>query len=169
MIKKYKEFTPQIDDSAFIAENSTIIGEVEIGKQCSIWFGAVLRGDESLIQIGGQSNIQDNCVLHGSSAHPTIIGQGVTIGHNAIIHGAEIGDYTLVGMGSTILDGAKIGKHCMIGANSLVTGKADIPDGMMILGAPARAFRKLTEEEIEHLHMSAEHYVSKSEIYKEEK
>ncbi|WP_306307376.1 gamma carbonic anhydrase family protein [Cellulosilyticum ruminicola] len=112
--------------------------------------------------------MQDNCVLHGSKGHPTIIGKGVTIGHSAIVHGAEIGDYTLVGMGSTILDGAKIGKNCIIGANSLVTGKTNIGDGMMILGSPARVFKKLTKEQIESLYMSAEHYVNQSTIYKNE-
>nr|WP_302597703.1 gamma carbonic anhydrase family protein [uncultured Cellulosilyticum sp.] len=169
MIKGFKAFKPQIATSAFIAENSTIIGEVTIGEDCSIWYGAVLRGDESLIQIGARSNVQDNCVLHGSKAYPTIIGEGVTIGHGAIVHGATIGDYTLVGMGSTILDGAKIGKNCVIGANSLVTGKTEIGDGMMILGSPARAFKKLTEEEIENLYMSAQHYVDISKLYEEEK
>ena len=169
MIKGFKAFQPQIATSAFIAENSTIIGEVTIGEDCSIWYGAVLRGDESLIQIGARSNVQDNCVLHGSKAYPTIIGEGVTIGHGAIVHGATIGDYTLVGMGSTILDGAKIGKNCVIGANSLVTGKTEIGDGMMILGSPARAFKKLTEEEIENLYMSAQHYVDISKLYEEEK
>ena len=169
MSKGFKAFKPQIAISAFIAENSTIIGEVTIGEDCSIWYGAVLRGDESLIQIGARSNVQDNCVLHGSKAYPTIIGEGVTIGHGAIVHGATIGDYTLVGMGSTILDGAKIGKNCVIGANSLVTGKTEIGDGMMILGSPARAFKKLTEEEIENLYMSAQHYVDISKLYEEEK
>lgn len=169
MIKGFKAFKPQIATSAFIAENSTIIGEVTIGEDCSIWYGAVLRGDESLIQIGARSNVQDNCVLHGSKAYPTIIGEGVTIGHGTIVHGATIGDYTLVGMGSTILDGAKIGKNCVIGANSLVTGKTEIGDGMMILGSPARAFKKLTEEEIENLYMSAQHYVDISKLYEEEK
>ena len=169
MIKGFKAFKPQIATSAFIAENSTIIGEVTIGEDCSIWYGAVLRGDESLIQIGARSNVQDNCVLHGSKAYPTIIGEGVTIGHGAIVHGATIGDYTLVGMGSTILDGAKIGKNCVIGVNSLVTGKTEIGDGMMILGSPARAFKKLTEEEIENLYMSAQHYVDISKLYEEEK
>lgn len=169
MIKEFKAFKPQIANSAFIAENSTIIGNVTIGEASSIWYGAVLRGDESLIQIGARSNVQDNCVIHGSKTHPTIIGEGVTIGHGAIVHGAAIGDYTLVGMGSTILDGAKIGKHCIIGANSLVTGKTQIGDGMMILGSPARAFKKLTEEEIESLHMSAQHYVEISRLYQEER
>lgn len=168
MIKEFKAFKPQIAASAFIAENSTIIGNVTIGEEGSIWYGAVLRGDESLIQIGARSNVQDNCVLHGSKMHPTIIGEGVTIGHGAIVHGAVIGDYTLVGMGSTVLDGAKIGKNCVIGANSLVTGKTEIGDGMMILGSPARAFKKLTEAEIESLHSSAQHYVEISKWHKDE-
>lgn len=168
MIRGFKNFKPQVKASTFVAENSAVIGNVTVGEDCSIWYGAVLRGDESCIQIGDKSNVQDNCVLHGSKEHPTLIGEGVTIGHSAIVHGAEIGDYTLVGMGSTILDGAKIGKHCIIGANSLVTGKTQIEDGMMILGSPARAFKKLTEEEIEELHKSAQHYVDLSKVYQEE-
>lgn len=166
MIKVYKGHIPKISEDVFVAKESVIIGNIEIGEKSSVWYGAILRGDENRIRIGARSNIQDGVVIHVGHEHETLIGEGVTVGHRAIIHGARIDDYTLIGMGSTILDGAKIGKNCIIGANSLVTANTVIEDGMLVLGAPARVIKKLTKEQIEGLYDSANYYVKLAESYK---
>ncbi|MGL4737616.1 MAG: gamma carbonic anhydrase family protein [Cellulosilyticaceae bacterium] len=160
MIKKFLEHIPEMDETVFIAENATVIGQVSMGTDVNIWYGAVVRGDENAILIGDQTNIQDNAVIHIGHEHATAIGKGVTIGHGAIVHGAMIGDYTLIGMGATILDGAKIGKNCIIGANSLVTGGTHIDEGMLAVGNPARMIRPLKNEEIKKLYESAAYYVA---------
>ena len=138
MIKKVKDYLPEIDESAFIAENATIIGNVKIGKNSGIWYGAVLRSEGSPIIIGENSNIQDNCVVHISKGLSAIIGNNVSVGHGAIVHSAQIGDNSLIGMGSILLNNVKIGKNCLIGAGSLVKEGTEIPDGMMAVGSPAK-------------------------------
>lgn len=163
----YRGFTPEVSEDCFVAPGAIIIGKAKIGKKCNIWYNAVIRADEEPIVIGDYSNIQDGCVVHVTKGIPTTIGKGVTVGHNAIVHGATIGDYTLVGMGSTVLDGAKVGKNCLIGANALVTGGTIIPDGSLVIGAPAKVVRALTEEEIKSLYDSADNYVSLAEEHKE--
>lgn len=165
MLHKYKDNTPQIDESCFVAEGAHIIGKVSIEKECSIWYNAVIRGDDNSIAIGAFTNIQDNTVIHVGKKSATHIGEGVTIGHNAIIHGATIGDYTLIGMGSTILDGAHIGKECLIGAGSLVTANTIIPDGMLVLGVPAKAVKSLDETQKKNIRKSAKDYVNLSKEY----
>lgn len=160
MMKKFLEHTPKKDESVFVAESATVVGQVSMGKNVNIWYGAVVRGDENAIEIGEQTNIQDNAVIHIGHEQATVIGKGVTIGHGAIVHGAMIGDYTLIGMGATILDGAQIGKNCIIGANSLVTGGTRIDEGMLAVGNPARMIRPLKNEEIEKLYESADYYVA---------
>lgn len=168
MIQKFKDKKPHIHESVFVAENSTIIGDVTIGESASIWHGAIIRGDERSINIGAKVNVQDGVVIHVGHEHETIIEEGVTIGHRAIVHGATIGAYTLIGMGSTILDGAIVGKNCLIGANSLITGGKHIDEGMLVMGAPAKVIRPLTEEEVQKLQDSAEYYVALAEEYKAE-
>ncbi len=148
-----------IDPSASIAPNATIIGDVSIGAECSVFFNATLRGDCGRIVIGRGTNIQENSCLHVSSAADTIIGENVTIGHGAIVHGCTIGDGTLVGMGAIVIDGAKVGRNCLIGAGALVTGSADIPDGMLVIGSPAKAVRPLTKAELAGNAASAADYV----------
>lgn len=165
MLVQVKGKKPKVDEKTFIAENSSIIGEVSIGKDCGIWFGAVLRGDESKITIGNETNIQDNAVLHGDSEYAVEIGNGVTIGHGAIIHGCEIEENCLVGMGAIILNGAKIGKNTMIAAGSLVSQNKEIPEGVLVLGVPGKVVRKLTEEEIESLKESRRNYVELKNLY----
>ncbi|WP_300350258.1 gamma carbonic anhydrase family protein [Clostridium sp.] len=165
MLVQVKGKKPKVDEKTFIAENSSIIGEVSIGKDCGIWFGAVLRGDESKITIGNETNIQDNAVLHGDSEYAVKIGNGVTIGHGAIIHGCEIEENCLVGMGAIILNGAKIGKNTMIAAGSLVSQNKEIPEGVLVLGVPGKVVRKLTEEEIENLKESRRNYVELKNLY----
>lgn len=168
MIYSYKGKKPQIEEDVFLAPNSTLVGDVYIKKESSIWYEATIRADENQVIIGEKTNIQEGVVIHESEEHPTIIGEGVTVGHKAIIHGAEIGDYTLIGMGTIILDGAKIGKNCLIGAGSLVTSGTVIDDGMLVLGSPAKVIRPLTSEQIASLHESAESYVKRAKEYREE-
>lgn len=149
---------PIIGDGVFRAAGSHITGDVILGKDVSLWYNAVIRGDGSEIRIGEACNIQDNCVIHSSPGFPCHIGDGTSIGHGALIHGCSIGENTLIGMGSIILNGAKIGNNCLIGAGSLLTSGADIPDGMLAVGSPAKAIRPLTAEEIEKNHINCETY-----------
>lgn len=151
-----------ISEKAHIAKQSVVFGDVTIGDDSSVFYYAVVRGDEASIKIGSRSNIQDNSTVHVDYGFPTVIGDDVTIGHNCVIHGCTIGDGSLIGMGSTILNGAKIGNHCLIGAGSLVTQNTVIPDGMLAMGSPAKVRRPLTEEEIQHNYKNADDYVKLS-------
>ena len=143
----------------FIAPGAYVGGDVTLGNQIGIWYNAVVRGDSGSITIGDKSNVQDNCTIHTDPGHNVVIGEKVTIGHNAIVHGCTIGDNTIVGMGSILLNGAVIGKNCIIGAGALVTGKTVIPDNSLAFGNPAKVIRQLTEDEIESNHKNALHYV----------
>lgn len=165
MIKKFEGIEPQIDESVFVAESADIIGRVKIGKGSSIWYNTVLRGDENSIIIGENTNIQDGTIVHVGWDRDTIIGNNVTVGHKAIIHGCKIGEYSLVGMGSIVLDGAEIGEYTMIGAGSLVTNKK-FPPGVLLLGSPAKVIRELTEEEKNSLKSSAQHYIETAQKHK---
>ncbi|MCR4891087.1 MAG: gamma carbonic anhydrase family protein [Lachnospiraceae bacterium] len=140
-------------------EGAVVKGDVTLGKDVSVWYNAVIRGDEAPITIGDSTNVQDNCVLHVSTGHPLTIGSGVTIGHGAIVHGCTIGDNTLIGMGAIIMDGAKIGKNCIVGAGTLVTQNKSFPDGALIMGSPAQLKRSLREPEIQANKEHAEEYV----------
>ena len=155
-----------IHQSVFLAEGSRVVGDVTVGKESSIWFNAVLRGDDVDIVVGERTNIQDNAVVHGSVGYPTRIGNGVTVGHGAIVHGCSIGDNSLIGMGSIILNGAKIGKNCIVAAGALVTQNAVVEDGTLVMGSPAKPRRKLTPEEIEKNRESAIHYMKNADRYR---
>jgi len=157
-IFKFKTYNPKIDSSAWIAHDANIIGNVDIGKKASVWFGATLRGDNEEIVLGEGSNIQENCVLHTDQSFPLEIGQNCTIGHSVILHGCTIENNTLIGMGSTILNGAKIGIGCLIGAGSLITENKEIPDGSLVMGSPGKIIRKLDDETKFSLIGSAIHY-----------
>ena len=146
----------------FIAQTAALIGNVSLGEDASIWFGVVIRGDNENIAVGARSNIQDNCVLHTDPGYPIAIGEGCTIGHNAIIHGCKIGDNSLIGMGATILNGAVIGKNCLIGAGALVTSGQVVADNSMVLGAPGKVKRMLDEEAIEDNRRAANGYVERA-------
>jgi carbonic anhydrase/acetyltransferase-like protein (isoleucine patch superfamily) len=164
MIYKFNNEYPVINKDSFVAESADIIGDVTICENVSIWFGAVIRGDINPIFIGKGTNVQDNCVLHTRTGDNKIwIGQNVTIGHSAVIHGATIGSYSLIGMGSIILDDAQIGNYTIIGAGSLVPSGKKIPDGVLCLGSPAKIIRELTPEEKRGLENSAATYM---ELYK---
>ena len=153
---------PKIDESAFIAPGAYIIDDVEIGKNCGIWYGAVIRGDNSPIKIGDNSNVQENCVIHCDPSYPVNIGEYVSIGHAAILHGCTIGDCTIVGMGAIILNDAKIGKGCMIGAGALVKEHMVIPDGSLVVGSPAVIKKSIDEERQDYFRRTAVHYVKKA-------
>lgn len=153
------------EDRGFVAPGATIIGSVEIADGASIWFGAVLRGDNDWIRIGRNSNVQDGAILHTDAGIELVVGEGVTIGHRVTLHGCEIGDRTLVGIGSTILNRAKIGRDTVIGAHSLITEGKTFPDGVLVMGSPARIVRELDEDERAMLERSAAVYVDNSERY----
>lgn len=153
----------KIAPSAKIARQSVVIGDVTIGEASSVFYFSVIRGDVEPIRIGKATNIQENCTIHTSTGYPVEIGDYVTVGHNAVIHGCKIGDESLIGMGAVILDGAQIGKQCLIGAGSLVTKNMVIPDGSLVMGSPAKIRRQLTEEEKNHLYSNSAEYVMASE------
>ena len=148
------------DGQYWIAPTAVGIGRVRFMKNASIWFGAVLRGDNDLISIGENSNIQDNTVVHTDPGQPVTVGANVTVGHNVILHSTSVGDNSLIGMGATLLNRSRIGKNCIVGANTLVTEAKEFPDGMLIVGSPARAIRPLGEAELALLKVSAEVYVA---------
>ena len=150
----------------FIAPTATVVANVTLGDEVSVWFGAVIRGDAEAITIGHRSNIQGAAVVHADPGVPAIIGEGVTVGHGAIVHGARVGDYSLIGMRATVLNGAIVGKYCLIGAHSLVTEGTQIPDGSLVMGTPAKVVRSLTEEEQNKLAASADHYVHNAARYR---
>lgn len=143
------------DMAQYIAPNATVVGQVELGEDVSIWYGAVLRGDSGCITLGRGTNVQDNAVLH----EHTTLGENCTVGHGAIVHGCTVGDNCVIGMGAIILNGAVIGSNCIVGAGALVTGKTRVGDGWLILGNPAKAVKELTAEQIAANAHSAEHYV----------
>jgi carbonic anhydrase/acetyltransferase-like protein (isoleucine patch superfamily) len=158
-----------VQTSVYIAPGATVVGDVTLAENASVWFGAVLRGDTDQILIGERSNIQDGAVLHADLGYPCTIGAGVTVGHRAIVHGATVGDNTTVGMGAIILNGAIIGENSIIGAAALVTEGSVIPPGSLVVGIPGKVKRPLTEEEIERNRRSAEHYVENARAFREGK
>jgi len=147
------------DGRYWIAPDARVIGNVVIGEDVGIWFGAVLRGDNEPITVGAETNIQEHSVLHTDMGFPLTIGRGCTIGHRAILHGCTVGDNSLIGMGAIVLNGARIGANSLVGAGALVPEGKDYPDGSLIIGTPGRVMRALTEEQIERLHQSARSYV----------
>lgn len=165
-IYQLDELTPQIDDSAWVADNAQVMGEVRMGPHSSVWFSSVVRGDTATISIGEGTNIQDGSVLHADVGVPLTIGKHVTVGHMVQLHGCTIGDESLIGIGSIVLNHAKIGKNCLVGAGSLVTEGKAFPDGSMIMGSPAKVVRQLTPEQIEGLRRSAQGYMKNAQRFK---
>jgi carbonic anhydrase/acetyltransferase-like protein (isoleucine patch superfamily) len=157
---------PRLGQGVFVAENATIIGDVEVGNDCSIWFGTVLRGDVNHIRIGSRTNIQDNCVLHVTHERwPTIVAEEVTIGHGAIVHGCTVKRGALIGMGARVLDGAVVGECALVAAGSVVSEGMRVPSRALVAGVPAIVKRTLTDAEIERLEMSWRHYVEIKDKY----
>ncbi|MDO4960659.1 MAG: gamma carbonic anhydrase family protein [Eubacteriales bacterium] len=156
---------PKVDKAVFIADTATVVGDVTIGEGSSVWFGAVLRADNEAITIGKNTNIQDGAVVHEDTGNPVIIGDNVTIGHRAIVHGCTIGDNSLIGMGAILLSGCRIGNNCMVAAGALVTGKMDIPDGSIVMGAPAKTIKPLSDELKAEAAFAAEEYKERGKQY----
>lgn len=152
----------------FIADNATVIGSVVLEQNSSIWFNAVLRGDNDVITVGENSNVQDGSVLHTDGGFPLTIGKNVTIGHKVMLHGCIIGDNSLIGINAVVLNGAKIGKNCLIGANALIPEGKVIPDGSLVMGSPGKVVREMTADQIKGLELSALHYVENFKRYKKD-
>lgn len=167
MIHKFKDITPTLGDATWVAPSADVVGDVECGEDCSIWFGCVVRGDVHHIKIGDRTNIQDLSMIHvthykkadKSDGNPTIIGSDVTVGHRVMLHGCTIEDACLIGMSATILDGAVIGKESIVGAGALVTKNKVFPPRSLIMGTPAKVVRELSEDEVKELYASAKRYV----------
>ncbi len=169
MIHSLGDRRPEIlGDGHFIADNATVVGSVSLGDKSSVWFNCVLRGDNDWIKIGERSNVQDGSVLHTDPGLELVVGTGCTIGHKVMLHGCRIGDNTLIGIGTTILNGAVIGKNCVVGAHTLVTENKEFPAGSLVLGAPARVARSLSDDEIAMIGRSADVYVANAQRFNEQ-
>jgi carbonic anhydrase/acetyltransferase-like protein (isoleucine patch superfamily) len=166
MIYQLGEHRVRAEGEYFIADSAVVIGNVLLRRNASVWFNAVIRGDNELITIGEDSNVQDGSVLHTDPGSPIVIGTCVTIGHKVMLHGCTIGDNSLIGINSVVLNGAKIGRNCLIGANALITEGKEIPDNSMVMGAPGKVVRELTPQQIEGLRRSALHYVENARRFK---
>lgn len=170
MIKAFQYLEPKIDRTAYIAETAVVVGDVEIGAESSVWFGSVLRGDVNHIRIGARTNVQDASVIHVSSrTHPTVLEDEVTIGHRVTLHGCYVETGCLIGIGSIILDGVRVGRNSLVAAGSLLTPNTEIPPASLVMGAPARVRRTLSDEEVEDLKKFWQNYVSLSRIYQEQR
>ncbi|MEM9490211.1 MAG: gamma carbonic anhydrase family protein [Myxococcota bacterium] len=165
MIYTFEDRSVVVRGTCFIADSAVLIGSVVLENNASVWFGAVLRGDNDELIIGEDSNIQDGAVLHTDEGIPLAVGRGVTVGHKAMLHGCQIGDYSLIGIGCVILNRARIGKNCIIGANALVTEGKEIPERSLVMGTPGRVVRPLSDSEVASLERSAAGYVAKSRRY----
>jgi carbonic anhydrase/acetyltransferase-like protein (isoleucine patch superfamily) len=160
------QFRPElIHPTVFIAPGAVVVGEVTLAEEASIWFNATLRGDTTPVTVGRGTNIQEGCILHADPGFPTIVGAGVTGGHGAGIHGARIGDNTLIGIRSVLLNGVVVGENCIVGACALLTEGKEYPPGSLILGVPAKVVRPLTPTEIEHNRLSAQRYMEKARAF----
>ncbi|WP_345979518.1 gamma carbonic anhydrase family protein [Sulfurimonas sp. HSL3-2] len=174
MVHNFKDISPKIGEKSWVAPSADVIGDVTIGKDCSIWFGCVVRGDVHYITIGDRTNIQDLSMIHvthykkadKSDGNPTVIGNDVTIGHRVMLHGCTIEDACLIGMSATILDGAVIGKESIVGAGALVTKNKVFPPRSLIMGSPAKVVKDLSDEEVKELYASASRYVNFKEDYR---
>lgn len=165
-IYQLESTAPSVHPSAYVADSAEVMGNVHLAAGTSIWFGAVIRGDNEPISIGEGSNIQDASVLHSDYGQPLTVGKHVTVGHSVVLHGCTIGDESLIGIGAVVLNGARIGKNCLVGAGALVTEGKVFEDGSMIVGSPARAVRQLTPEQMEGLRQSAKHYMANAERFR---
>ncbi len=156
---------PHLAPGAWVAESAQAIADVRMAEHSSLWCGVVARGDSETIQIGARSNVQDNSVLHADPGMPLVIGEGVTVGHQVMLHGCTIGDNSLIGIQAVVLNGAKIGRNCLVGAGALVTEGKEFADGSMIIGSPAKAVRSLSDAQIEDLKRIAQHYVDNAQRF----
>jgi len=165
-MRSFNQKSPSVGEGTFVAETAVLVGDVEVGKRSSLWYGVVLRGDVFHIRIGDEVSIQDNSVVHVTSGqHPALVGNRVTVGHSVVLHGCEVGDGCIIGMGAIIMDRAIIGKNCIVGAGALVTPGTEIGEGQLVIGSPARAKRALTQDELRWIQSSADHYVELASRY----
>ncbi|WP_019140670.1 gamma carbonic anhydrase family protein [Noviherbaspirillum massiliense] len=162
------EHSPDIHSSAYVTDAANVIGKVKIEANASIWFNVTIRGDNELISIGENSNIQEGCVLHTDPGFPLTVSRNVTVGHQAMLHGCTIGEGSLIGIQAIILNGAKIGKNCLVGAGALVTEGKEFPDNSLIIGSPAKAVRTLSEEDIARMHGNTGNYVKRGQLFKQD-
>ena len=160
--------SPRIADSAWVADSAQVIGNVELGEDASVWFGAVLRGDGEPIRIGPGVNIQDGTVVHADPGFPVTLARNVSVGHQVMLHGCTVGENSLIGIQAVVLNGAKIGRNCLVGAGALVTEGKEFPDGSLIIGSPAKVARMLTPEQIAGLQRVAEHYVENAARFRKD-
>ena len=167
-IFKIGTHTPDVDASAYVTESASVIGQVHLAANTSIWFGAALRGDNELISIGEGSNVQECAVLHTDIGYPLIVGKNVTIGHQAMLHGCTVGDGSLIGIQAVVLDGAVIGKNCLVAAGALVTSGKEFPDNSLIMGSPAKAVRELTQEQINDIQRGVTTYIERAAYFKQQ-
>jgi len=166
MIHNFENNTPTLHKDSWVASNAVLIGKVILKKDANVWFNVVLRGDIEPITIGVESNVQDGSVFHTDPGCPLILGKGVTVGHMVMLHGCEVGDNTLIGIGSTILNKTKIGKNCIVGANTLIPENKIIPDRSLVLGSPGKIIRQVTDKEVEEIKENSRHYVENYKRYK---
>ena len=167
-IFKIGTHTPDVDASAYVTDSASVIGNVHLAANTSVWFGAALRGDNELISIGEGSNVQECAVLHTDMGYPLIVGKNVTIGHQAMLHGCTVGDGSLIGIQAVVLDGAVIGKNCLVAAGALVTSGKEFPDNSLIMGSPAKAVRELTQEQINDIQRGVQTYIERAAYFKQE-
>ena len=165
MIYNFENKTLKSEENNWIAPNATVIGDVILKKNSSVWFNAVLRGDIEAITIGEGTNIQDGSILHTDPGYPLTIGSGVTVGHMVTLHGCSIADDSLIGISSTVLNNAKIGKNCIVGAKTLITENKVIPDNSLVIGSPGKIIRQITDDEIKHIKENAKHYIENWKKY----
>jgi carbonic anhydrase/acetyltransferase-like protein (isoleucine patch superfamily) len=166
MIHNFENNIPTLHKDSWVASNAVLIGKVILKKDANVWFNVVLRGDIEPITIGVESNVQDGSVFHTDPGCPLILGKGVTVGHMVMLHGCEVGDNTLIGIGSTILNKTKIGKNCIVGANTLIPENKIIPDRSLVLGSPGKIIRQVTDKEVEEIKENSRHYVENYKRYK---
>jgi carbonic anhydrase/acetyltransferase-like protein (isoleucine patch superfamily) len=167
MIKAFNKIEPKIDPSAFIADDAVIIGDVEIGEDCSIWYGSIVRGDVNFIRIGGRTNIQDGCIVHVSSdTNSTVIEDEVTVGHKVVLHGCHVESRCLIGIGAILLDGVHVGRNSLVAAGSLLTPGTQIPPNSVVMGSPARVKRSVNDDELAYLDRSWRNYVELKNRYR---
>lgn len=165
MIYSLDDKIPNIKDAAFIADDANIIGDVTLHTDSSVWFAVTIRGDNEPIVVGADTNVQEQVCMHTDMGYPLTLGTGITVGHQAMLHGCTIGDYSLIGINAVVLNGAKIGKHCLIGANALIPEGMEVPDGSMVLGSPGKIKRELSDAEKTMLEFSAKHYVANAKRF----
>jgi carbonic anhydrase/acetyltransferase-like protein (isoleucine patch superfamily) len=164
-VYEFDAHVPTLGAGCWVADSAQVIGRVALGADASVWFNAVLRGDTDRLTLGERTNVQDGAVLHADPGYPLVLGAGVTVGHQAMLHGCTVGDHTLIGIQAVVLNGARIGKHCIVGAGAVVTEGKVFEDGSLIVGAPAKVVRMLTPEQIERIKLSATTYVQRAQQY----